>query len=475
MKFSGFLKGLSWLVALNVIIKPVWIFGIDRQLQNTIGHETYGSYFSILNLSIVLSFIMDAGITNRLNRQLASGKTADIKKMLWLKCLLSIVYLIIIYAVCLLSAIEKFDIVLLVCGIQILTSFLLFFRGLLTAEQQFIKDAWVSVIDKLLMILIAGALFYLPFYSSAITLTIFLWIQMGCTAATLFIAFGFTANNFYKNQLFTESSFHIFRSSLPFIIIILLMSVHNRLDGFLLERLHMNGAYEAGVYASAFRLLDAGNMVGYLAASFLVPYVARNLKTSLIIEKIVLSLRHVLILFSLLIASFIIVFADWVRELLYPAIADYASSILVFTIAVLPAYYLTHIYGSLLTAAGELKTFIRIIFASVIINVIINLFFIPEYGAIACCMAALISQCSCAVCCFVTATKKIGISFLSSSFFVYAVAALLILALFYGGKGAGYHPIFLLTGGSIMAALIMFVQTAGLKKTVRSLTTDLHA
>lgn len=123
MKFSGFLKGLSWLVALNVIIKPVWIFGIDRQLQNTIGHETYGSYFSILNLSIVLSFIMDAGITNRLNRQLASGKTADIKKMLSLKCLLSIVYLIIIYAVCLLSGIKKIDIVLLVCGIQILTSF----------------------------------------------------------------------------------------------------------------------------------------------------------------------------------------------------------------------------------------------------------------------------------------------------------------------------------------------------------------
>jgi len=464
MKLPGFIKGLSWLIVLNIIVKPVWILGIDRQLQNTVRHEIYGSYFSILNLSIILSFIMDAGITNRLNRQLASGQLGDVKKMFWLKCLLSILYLIIIYAVCRMSGIEKMDIVLLVCGIQILTSFLLFFRGLLTAEQQFVKDAWVSVIDKLLVILIAGALFYLPFFTSAITLNTFLWIQIGCIAVTIFVAFGFTANIFSKNKHFTESSFYIVRSALPFIIIILLMSVHNRLDGFLLERIHMNGANEAGVYASAFRLLDAGNMVGYLAASFIVPFAARHLKTPLIIQNFVLNLRHVLFILSIVIVSFISVFANWVRELLYPAIADYASIILVFTIAALPAYYLIHIYGSLLTAAGELKTFIRIIFASVLINIVINLFFIPVYGATACCIAALISQYVCAISSFITATKKMNISFSPSSFFIYAISGLLLLALFYVGKEAGYHPIFLLAGGSIIAALIMFVQTAGFKK-----------
>ncbi|MFN2438296.1 MAG: polysaccharide biosynthesis C-terminal domain-containing protein [Chitinophagaceae bacterium] len=475
MKLSGFVKGLSWLVALNIIVKPLWIFGIDRQLQNTVGPETYGSYFSILSLSIVLSFIMDVGITNRLNRQLASGFAADIKKMFWLKCLLSLFYLIIIYAVCLFSGIEKTEIVLLVCGIQILTSFLVFFRGLLTAEQKFVKDAWISIIDKLLMIFIVGSLFYLPFFTTSITLIIFLWIQMACTAFTVLIAFSLTANIFNKYKHFSESAFHIIQSSLPFIIIILLMSVHNRLDSFLLERMHDNGAYEAGIYASAFRLLDAGNMVGYLAASFLVPFVARNLKTTLLIQKIVLNLQHALIVFSVLTVSFITVFSNWVRELLYPAIADYASNIIVFTIAVLPAYYLTHIYGSLLTAAGKLKIFIRIIFASVFINIIINLFFIPVHGVIACCVAALTSQYICAICCLITATKKITISFSTFSFLIYVMTCLLLLAVFYSGREAGYYPIFLLAGGSIIAALIMFVQTGGFKKTLRSLTTGIHA
>ncbi len=266
------------------------------------------------------------------------------------------------------------------------------------------------------------------------------------------------------NKFFTESSYNIISSSLPFIIIILLMSSHNRLDGFLLERLHNNGAYEAGVYASAFRLLDAGNMVGYLAATFLVPFAARHLKTPLFIQKLVLSLRHVLIIFSMVIISFIIVFANWVRELLYPGTTEYTSTIFVFTIAVLPAYYLVHIYGSLLTACGALKLFTRIIFASVIINIVTNLFLINEYGALACCIAALISQYICAFWCFILATKKMNILFLRSSFLIYVMTGILIFTLFYGSKTAGYHPVFILVGGSIIAALIMFVQTGGFKK-----------
>jgi peptidoglycan biosynthesis protein MviN/MurJ (putative lipid II flippase) len=176
-----------------------------------------------------------------------------------------------------------------------------------------------------------------------------------------------------------------------------------------------------------------------------------------------------------LIVSFINVFAGWVRELLYPAIVDYASTILVFTIAVLPAYYLTHIYGSLLTAAGELKTFIRIIFVTVIINIATNILLIPDYGAAACCFAALISQYICAISCLIIATKKMEISFSPSSFFIYVISGLLLLVFFYLGKGGGYYPLFLFTGGSVIASLIMFVQAARLKKTMRSLTTDLHA
>jgi hypothetical protein len=69
---SRFYSSLSLLVLLNAIIKPLWIFGIDRQVQNEVGVAAYGTYFSIFNLSLVLSFLLDWGLTVYYNRQLSA-------------------------------------------------------------------------------------------------------------------------------------------------------------------------------------------------------------------------------------------------------------------------------------------------------------------------------------------------------------------------------------------------------------------
>ena len=68
---SRFYSSLGLLVVLNLIIKPIWIFAIDRKVQLEVGQEEYGSYFALLNLSIILSFMLDLGFTNYFNRQAA--------------------------------------------------------------------------------------------------------------------------------------------------------------------------------------------------------------------------------------------------------------------------------------------------------------------------------------------------------------------------------------------------------------------
>ena len=76
------------------------------------------------------------------------------------------------------------------------------------------------------------------------------------------------------------------------------MSVHFRADGFLLERVHPNGAHEAGIYAAAYRLLDASNMVGYLIASFFMPFIARLWSENQALEKTILKTRHLQLMFA---------------------------------------------------------------------------------------------------------------------------------------------------------------------------------
>ena len=107
----------------------------------------------------------------------------------------------------------------------------------------------------------------------------------------------------------------IFRFVLPFTVIILLMSVHGRLDGFLLERIHHHGAYEAGIYASAYRLLDAANMAGYMAASFLVPFIARHQSDRELMLDAITNTKHGLVFFALTLVAFMLIFALWVQQL----------------------------------------------------------------------------------------------------------------------------------------------------------------
>ena len=46
---KGFVGSLLLLILLNVLVKPLWIFGIDRQVQNITGYAAYGGYFALLN------------------------------------------------------------------------------------------------------------------------------------------------------------------------------------------------------------------------------------------------------------------------------------------------------------------------------------------------------------------------------------------------------------------------------------------
>jgi hypothetical protein len=50
MKAVPFFKNLGRLLFLNGLVKPLWIFGVDRQMQNLVGFEAYGTYFSLFNL-----------------------------------------------------------------------------------------------------------------------------------------------------------------------------------------------------------------------------------------------------------------------------------------------------------------------------------------------------------------------------------------------------------------------------------------
>jgi|CXWL01.1.fsa_nt_gi O-antigen/teichoic acid export membrane protein len=467
---SKFYSSLGLLIILNVIIKPLWIFGIDRQVQNAVGTEVYGAYFSLFNFSIVFSFLLDWGLTNFFNRQLAVNQENFISKIgnfFFIKLLFAILYAAVVFGVACLSGVRQWDILLSVIAIQILTSLFLFFRSIFTARQWFRTDAWLSVLDKGLMILLCGSFLYYPSVAGEMTISKFLLIQIICTAFAVTgalilllkrgINFSIRANSLLNGQLF--------KSALPFGIIVLLMSVHYRLDGFLLERIHPNGAYEAGLYAGAYRLLDAANMIGYLLASFLLPFIARQWSEKKKTNEVILNSRHLLLFFSLFVITTVVFLAPWIQQVLYHTANMKAIVVLQWCLPALAGYSLVQVYGTVMTATGQVVQFCYIILLSVILNIVLNLLLIPEWGAKGCCLAALISQGFCGIVTMLHVQKKSGINIHFRSLLMYIFIAAILCGFYYWCSGIVISKwILIIGGGLITIAGAIFLKLVDLRK-----------
>lgn len=459
-----FYSSLGLLLLLNILIKPVWIFGIDRQVQNMVGLSVYGTYFSLLNFSIVFSFLLDWGFTGFFNRQLAAqpdGFNAVAGKFIYTKLLFVLLYAAVVILAGWLTGVDHWEILLAVIIIQSLTSLFVFLRGIITAKQWFRTDAWLSILDKGLMILICGGFFLWPAVTGNMTIYSFLWIQVLCSAAAVLTA---AVLVFKKAGLFTTPgpviNRSILRQALPFALIVLLMSAHYRLDGFMLERIHPDGARLAGVYAAAYRLLDAGNMIGYLTASFLLPFVARHYNNGPVIAAAVNNSRHLLLVFSLVTALAVFFLADFVQAVLYHSADPYVSTVLQWCLPALIGYSLVQVYGTVMTAKGNIVSFCVIVLASLVVNVILNILLIPSLGAKGCCMAAVISHGLCGIACMLFTSQKSGLGLNLRSLLIYTFIAAVLAAYFYAGKRAELNE-WLLLAGSI-AVVIALLMAAGL-------------
>ena len=391
---SKFFSSLSLLLLLNILVKPLWIFAIDRQVQNIVGLDNYGKYFALFNFTIVFNFLLDLGITTYYNQRTASGNTdhEHFSQAASLKLVLGIVYAIIIGLAAWIAGVDNLQWLTLLAIIQFLFSAFLFLRSHITAAQLFTTDAWLSVTDKSIMIICCGVMIYKPDTFGPITITRFMLLQIFSILISIILALIIiVVRARVRTPIKFKVNFSIFKHSWPFGLIVLLMSAINRQDAFLLERLHTNGDHEAGVYASAYRLLDAANMVCYLVAAFLLPYVARNWNKGEVKRVVALS-RNLLLVMATGVIAFVLIYAWPLQKLLYHNADPYQVMIIRLCIPALIGYALVQVYGTVLTASGSIKLFLQLSIPFFILNLILNIFLVPQYGAKACCIIAIITQ-----------------------------------------------------------------------------------
>lgn len=387
-------RSLWRLVLINALIKPIWILGVDRWVQLEVGMAEYGAYFSVWGLTLTAGFLLDLGLTTYVQREAASNPKAasSLADLFWMKMVLVGIYLLFIAGLWFFYPTVSGTLIWGIAAIQVLNALYLYFRTWVTATQNFGADVWFSVLDKSLLILLWAVWLSGIWKRTPIRLDVFIAFQ----CLTLVFCIGVVVYFLFRRQAPLPGSFRFsfswIRAAWPYAVIVLLMSGQARLDGYWLTLWHPNGSWEAGRYAAAFRLLDAANMFGYLVASFLLPYLARHQSDATAIRTALTRARVGLMSIALAAVLVLFLFADPLAQFLYPGLADSIAPVLPIMLTTLLGYSLTHIYGTALTARGELRIFQLMIGFFLLLHVLLSVCWIPEWGAIGSARAALVSQ-----------------------------------------------------------------------------------
>jgi O-antigen/teichoic acid export membrane protein len=453
---ATFFRPLFLLLLLNAVVKPVWIFGIDRQVQVQTGALAFGQYFALYNLSLIFAFLLDAGLSVYFNQSLASRQQPPPPAaLLRIKLILALLYAALLALIALFSGIND-TITLALLGINhFLFSAFVLLRSHITALQRFTADAWLSVLDKILMILVCGALLYQPGWFGPISIRAFILVQMMAVGCSILVAIFLLIRHKQLAVYFTRTPFNpqILKAALPFAITIFLMGLHSRADAFLLERLHPNGAAEAGIYASAYRLLDAANIVGFLLAGFLMPFTARHWPDAALVQDVALKSRNLLLSFTTILVTITIALAPWIYQLLYRQPDANGIAVLRYCIPVLISYAFVHIYSTLLTATGRIGDLLKITLVAALLNLLLNALLAPRYGAIGCCIAALVTQGIYAIWLMLHCKIKMGISLQPVPLLKLLLLAALLWAMIWAGGQWGVADAYLLAL-SLFAAIV---------------------
>lgn len=393
-----FIVNLVFLLFLNLLIKPFWIFGIDVTVQNRVGAEEYGFYYALFGFSILLNILLDIGITNYNNRNISQYNhmlQRYFSSIVLLKFLLGIVYLIItiLFALLLDYNQRAIQLLLLLCFNQFLLSFLLYLRSNVAALQLFKTDSILSILDRVNMIIICA--YFLWMQSEIIfTIELFVVIQSVAYLLSCFVAL-FTLGSKLKNLKFRLKIpllRIILRQSLPFALLVLLMAFYYRLDAVMIERILIDGKVQAGIYAQAYRLLEAATMIGFLFAGLLLPMfsnmIAKKQATQALVQ---LSFN---LIFAPAFILFVICFfyAENIMQLLYIENVKDSAEVLRLLMLTFVAVASTYIFGTYLTAKGSLKALNIIALIGLAINLVFNMILIPMYKSYGAAIATLITQ-----------------------------------------------------------------------------------
>ncbi len=433
----AFLGNMALLQALNWLIKPVWIFYIELAVQNNLGDALYGKYHVVFILALLFNILLDFGLNNYTVAKVASSPGHAVPRgLLGMRMWLALSYVLI---TAILGLVQKMDVYLLGLVIlnQVLAGFTLYFRAILQGRHLFKTDSIASVADRL----VAVALLYWLIAGSGLSgeegLMYFLLAQTAGYAVSLFFSWFYArSQNHTESEISSAEGFSLLSSMRWFALLSLCMAFFTRFDTQMLRYLAPGGDVAVGQYARSFRFLDAALIFSSLIGSQLLPLFSRMISRNEPTDGLLWLNVRIVIFVALPLLFTGLYFATPLLRLFYEGrskVGFTASDVTVFgrLMACFLPMALVHIFGTWLTAAGELKKLGLLALFCVVVNAGLNFWLIPLQGPSGAAMAGLITQALFVIICIYWVIQRNGFSLRLYRFFYLLISANAVYAIFY--------------------------------------------
>jgi len=446
MKRTFFLN-LLLLLFLNLLIKPFWFFGIEAQVQNTVGESVYGFYSIIFNLTLVLNILLDLGITNYNNKNIAQHHfllKKHLGNIIAIRLILAVVYSIVIFAIAFAFGYDNHKLYILSILVvnQILASFILYLRSNLSGLHLFKTDSLISVLDKTIMIGILATLLWGNITTEPFKIEWFAYAQTAAYIITFLVTLIAVLNKSGGIQVQFDRAFFIAfsKKSYPYALLIFLMAFYNRFDFIMIDALlpkkitteipeYYTGHYQAGLYAQAYRILDSVSQFSFLFAALLLPIFAKMIKQKENLGEMIQLSYSLIIVPAIIIATSSSVFASTIMPLIYKNGTEYSSEIFSILIFGFVSISTTYIFGTLLTANGSLKQLNIMAIIGITVNLTMNLLLIPSLRAEGAAYSSVVTQSITALVQVLIAWKIFKLRF--NYFYILRLIALAITSFFF--------------------------------------------
>ncbi|MCS7027770.1 MAG: oligosaccharide flippase family protein [Bacteroidia bacterium] len=401
---KSFIKNVSFMLALNLAIKPLWVL-CEIWVQNKVGDTQYGLYSTVLSLCMILGIVLDLGINQMTTREVARNNLNTkqfFAEALGVKIILVPVFFVSVFLAAMLLGYNSLQLRMLavLSTAQVFTSLLLFMRAGFQGLHYFRQDSLLSVLDRLILIVCLVVLLLRPTFD--IFFLGYLQVIAYCAAFLTALIILHKKSHYVQVYFSLESTQKILKKTIPYAMLWFFMTIYTRIDSVMLEWLLRDvqgkdfGKYIAGVYASAYRLMDFSNTIPIMFATILFPMFSRLLDKKKALETFVKSVLVVMLFITMLIVSSCTFYASEILSLLYKAkgsqSVELATPVFIVLMWAYIGFVLIYMFGTLLTSAEMLDKLSQITLVGAIMSLLLNGILIPKYHALGAAIALLCTQ-----------------------------------------------------------------------------------